>query len=114
MLPVELVAVKAVAGGLFVVAFSLIGEVLQPKRFAGVFSAAPAVAFASLLITSIVKGAAGAIPQTTGMMIGSAAMIVYCAVALFAVARFRALIGSLTAWLAWFAVAGGLYLAFNR
>ncbi len=93
-----------------VVAFSLVGQVLQPKRFAGVFSAAPAVALASLLLTSLVKGSVTAIPQTIGMIIGSAAMILYCAVTLFAVDRFHALVGSLAAWLAWFTVAGGLYL----
>jgi hypothetical protein len=37
-------AVKAVYGGLFVVLFSLIAELLTPKRFAGLFSAAPSVA----------------------------------------------------------------------
>ncbi len=110
MSPVTYVAVKAVVGGLMVVAFSLVGQVLKPKRFAGVFAAAPAVALASLLLTSLVKGPSMAIPQTVGMIIGSAAMIVYCAITLFAVDRFHAAVGSLVAWLAWFAVAGGLYL----
>jgi hypothetical protein len=114
MSPVLLIAIKALAAGLLVVAFSMVGAVLQPKRFAGIFSAAPAVALASLLLTAAFKGAGSAIPQTTGMIIGSVAMIVYCAVTLFTVDRFRALVGSLTAWLAWFAVAGGLYLVLER
>jgi hypothetical protein len=38
--PVVVLAVKALNGGLFVVAFALVGEVLDPKRFAGLFSAA--------------------------------------------------------------------------
>jgi len=114
MSPVLFVAVKALVGGLMVVAFSLIGEVVHPKRFAGVFSAAPAVALASLLLTSLVKGPSMAVPQTMGMIIGGVAMIVYCAVSLFAVDRFKALIGSMTAWLAWFAVAGVLYLVLEH
>lgn len=114
MSPLAFVAIKALVGGLLVVAFSLVGEVLQPKRFAGVFSTAPAVALASLLLTSLVKGPSMAIPPIAGMMTGSAAMIVYCAVSLFAVDRFHALVGSVTAWLAWFAVAGGLYLVLQR
>lgn len=114
MSAITFVAIKAVVGGLLVVVFSLVGQVVQPKRFAGVFSAAPAVALASLLLTSLIKGPSMAIPQTVGMIIGSAAMIVYCAVTLFAVDRFRALVGSLAAWLAWFAVAGGLYLILER
>lgn len=108
------VALKALAGGLLVVAFSLVGEVLQPKRFAGVFSAAPAVAFASLLLTGYLKGPAMGIPQATGMLIGSAGMIVYCVFSLFAVDRFHALVGSIGSWITWFAVAGGLYLLVAR
>ena len=108
------IALKALAGGLLVVAFSLVGQVIQPKRFAGIFSAAPAVALASLLLTAYVKGVAMALPQATGMLVGSAAMIVYCVFTLFAVDRFHALLGSIGAWLAWFAVAGGLYLLVER
>mgnify|MGYP001179684723 CR=1 FL=1 len=114
MSPVVYIALKAVAGGLLVVAFSLVGQVLQPKRFAGVFSAAPAVAFASLLLTSYLKGAGMAIPPTAGMLIGSAGMIVYCVFSLFAVDRFHALVGSIGAWITWFAAAGGLYLLVQR
>jgi hypothetical protein len=55
-----------------------------------------------------------AIPQTAGMLIGSAAMIVYCFFSLFAVDRFHALVGSIGAWITWFAVAGGLYLLVSR
>jgi hypothetical protein len=114
MSAVAYIALKAMAGGLLVVAFSLVGQVIQPKRFAGVFSAAPAVALASLLLTAYVKGVDMAVPQATGMIVGSAGMIVYCIVTLFAVDRFHALVGSIAAWLAWFAVAGGLYLLVER
>ena len=48
--------VKAVNGGLFVVLFSLIAEMLTPKRFAGLFSAAPSVALANLIVVIISKG----------------------------------------------------------
>jgi hypothetical protein len=108
------VALKALAGGLLVVAFSLIGQVVEPKRFAGVFSAAPAVAFASLLLSAYLKGPAMAVPQAAGMLIGSVGMIVYCVFSLFAVDRFHALLGSLGAWITWFAAAGGLYLLLER
>lgn len=114
MSPVLFIGIKALAAGLLVITFSLLGAVLNPKRFAGLFSAAPAVALASLLLTSVVKGPSSAIPQTTGMIMGSLAMIVYCAITLFTVDRFRALLGSVAAWLAWFAVAGGLYLIVER
>jgi uncharacterized membrane protein (GlpM family) len=43
---------KGLAGGTFVVAFALLGSVVKPKRLAGLFSAAPSVAIASLLIAA--------------------------------------------------------------
>lgn len=39
---------KAVIGGALVVAFSLVGESIKPRRLAGIASAAPSVALASL------------------------------------------------------------------
>ena len=108
------IALRSLAGGLAVVAFSLLGQAGHPKRFAGLFSAAPAVAIASLAMTVITKRAAGALPYAQGMLIGSAGMVAYCLVLLFLIARLHALLGSILAWLAWFAVAGGLYLAIGR
>src|SRR5205807_3388129 len=55
--PIVVFAVKAVIGGLAVLGFSVIGEAARPKRFAGLFAAAPSVALASLAITVLSKGA---------------------------------------------------------
>ncbi len=51
-----MLAVKALAGGGLVVAFALLSEALSPKRFAGLFSAAPAVALAGLSVVLLDKG----------------------------------------------------------
>ena len=107
-------AAKALIGGLAVVAFSLVGEAGRPKRFAGLFAAAPSVAIASLAIIVLTKGASGTNPYARGMLIGSAGMVVYCLVSLFLLDRLHALLGSLIAWIAWFAVAGGLYFMVGR
>src|SRR5205807_9417871 len=56
-----------------VVLFALIGEAVKPKRFAGLFAAAPAIALASPLITALARGAPAAVPFTLGMLAGSAA-----------------------------------------
>src|SRR4051794_19032002 len=64
-------AVKALNGGLFVVAFALVGEVLEPKRFAGLFSAAPSVALANLSVTIIDKGPGDARQNAIGMLVGA-------------------------------------------
>jgi hypothetical protein len=107
-------AVKAAFGGLAVLAFSLIGQAGRPKRFAGLFAAAPSVAVASLAVTVLGKGAPGTVPYATGMLIGSAGMLAYCLTSLYLVERLHALAGSIVSWVAWFVVAGGLYLAVGR
>lgn len=45
-----LLAFKALTGGLFVAGFAVVAELLVPKRFAGLFSASPAVALGNLLV----------------------------------------------------------------
>jgi uncharacterized membrane protein (GlpM family) len=109
-----MIAVKGLIGGLAVVAFSLIAECARPKRFAGLFAAAPSVALASLAITAANKSAKGTLPYARGMLIGSAGMFAYCVVSQFLIERLRALAGSIISWLAWFVVAGGLYLLLDR
>ena len=96
------------------VAFSLVAEAGRPKRFAGLFAAAPSVAVASLAVTVLSKGAKSTVPYAEGMLIGSAGMLAYCLVSLYLIDRLHALAGSILSWLAWFAVAGGLYFAFSR
>jgi uncharacterized membrane protein (GlpM family) len=109
-----LIPLKAVVGGIAVVAFSLIGQACHPKRFAGIFSAAPSIALASLAMTAVARGAGATVPYAQGMLIGSAGMVAYCLVSLYLIDRLHALLGSILAWLAWFAVAGSLYLAVGR
>ena len=111
---IPLIGLKALVGGLAVVGFSLVGQAGHPKRFAGLFSAAPSVALASLAMTLVAKGAGATLPYAQGMLIGSAGMIAYCLVSLVLINRLHALVGSILACLAWFAVAGGLYLGVGR
>jgi uncharacterized membrane protein (GlpM family) len=111
---IALIGLKAIVGGLAVVAFSLLGQAGHPKRFAGLFSAAPSVALASLAMTLMTRGPDATVPYAQGMLIGSAGMIAYCVVSLLLIDRLHALLGSVLAWLAWFAVAGGLFLALGR
>jgi hypothetical protein len=108
------IATKTLLGGLAVIGFSLVGHAGQPKRFAGLFSAAPSVALASLAITVVTKGADGAVPYARGMLIGSAGMLAYCLISLFLIERLHALLGSMLVWLIWLAVAGGLYMTVGR
>jgi len=111
---VLVLAIKAVNGGLFVVAFALIGEVLEPKRFAGLFAAAPSVALANLSVTIIDKGPHDARQNVIGMMVGAIALVVFCLVARRSIARFEAAIGSTVACAAWLVSAVSGYLLVLR
>lgn len=95
--------VKAVLGGCTVVAFALLSQTLSPKRFAGIFAAAPAVAIASLSATAGFDGTKPAQRACVGMIAGACGFIGYCLVTPASVGRFGALRGcalSLVAWAA--------------
>jgi uncharacterized membrane protein (GlpM family) len=81
---------KGLAGGLLVVAFALLSQGLSPKRFAGLFSAAPAVALASLTITVLDKGAHDAHESAVGMIAGGVGMVAYAAAVVQLLVRTRA------------------------
>src|SRR3954453_4033085 len=72
------VVLKALAGGLFVLAFAALAQMIMPKRFAGVFSAAPSVALGSLLVTVAFSGAGDVGLAARGMVVGAVAFFVYC------------------------------------
>lgn len=105
MNPVLLLAVRAALGGSFVVVFALIGEAVQPKRFSGIFGAAPSVALANLSLVVAVEGVSKARIESQGMIAGGIAMTLACAVGIYTVRRFHALRGSAAMVLTWIAVA---------
>ena len=104
-----LLGLKAVNGGLFVVVFALVSEVLTPKRFAGLFSAAPSVALANLAVIVAVKGHAEAIASARGMLLGAAAFTASAALGAVVARRRRVRISSLVVCGTWILVAVPLY-----
>ena len=108
---IGLLALRGLAGGTLVVIFALIGEAVSPKAFSGLFSAAPAVAIASLIIIVATEGQAAAQQASTGMVVGGLAMIACCILAAATIPRIRSLKGSLAAWAGWLAADLGLYWA---
>jgi uncharacterized membrane protein (GlpM family) len=88
-----------------VVAFALISESLSPKRFAGLFSAAPAVALAGLAIVLIDKSPHDAHQAAVGMLAGCAGMIAYAAAAIALLRRLRASRAATAALVAWIVAA---------
>jgi uncharacterized membrane protein (GlpM family) len=102
---VLILAIKGLAGGTLVVAFALLSQSLQPKRFAGLFSAAPAVALAGLTITLLDKSAHDAHQSAAGMIAGGVGMAVYAAAVIPLLRRTRPLPASLSAIGVWSVVA---------
>jgi hypothetical protein len=89
--------------------FAVIGQVAKPKAVASLFSAAPSVAVATLAISVISDGTEKAHDAAIGMVPGAVGLAACCVVAAAAIPRFRALRGSLLAWLTCGVVALGLY-----
>lgn len=100
-----ILAVKGLAGGTLVVAFALLSEGLSPKRFAGLFSAAPAVAIAGLAIVLLDKSPHDAHQNAVGMIAGAAGMIAYAAWVVRLLRHSRASMAALVAMAAWLAAA---------
>ena len=107
-----LLAAKAVNGGLFVTAFALVGEMLKPKRFSGLFGAAPSVALANLLVIMLAKGHGPARDNGIGMIVGGAAMALACLAGVVLIRRYRARRGSTMLCGVWLVLAVTLGVAF--
>lgn len=100
---------RFLAGGLFVSAFALLGDMLRPKSFAGLFGAAPSIALATLALTFWKEGNDYAAIEGRSMVLGAVALGVYSVVVCQLLMRLQrsALAATLTATLAWFAVSFG-------
>ncbi len=68
---------RFVVGGLIVSLFAVIGDVLKPKSFAGLFGAAPSVALATLSLTILANGKPYAALEARSMIAGAIAFLVY-------------------------------------
>ena len=102
--------VRFLIGGIVVSAFAMLGDMLRPKSFAGLFAAAPSVALATLGIAIYQHGVGYAAQQTWSMMAGAIALAVYGIVVcqLLMRARLRAAPATLIAIVAWLIVAFSL------
>jgi uncharacterized membrane protein (GlpM family) len=99
------IPLRALAGGLLVVAFALLSEAVKPKRFAGLFSAAPAIAIDSLTVTLSTSTSDEGRDGSLGMLAGSAGMLAYAVVVVALLDQARALVASAAALVAWLAIA---------
>jgi hypothetical protein len=68
---------RFVIGGLVVSSFAVLGAMLKPKSFAGLFSAAPSVALASLGLAVAQHGTSYAAHEARSMVLAALGFILY-------------------------------------
>jgi len=90
----------------------MVTDVLKPKAFAGLFSAAPSVAVASLALSAALMTANKASQSALAMIAGALGMIVFCLVAAVLEKRTGAVVGAGVAWLSWIATAALAFWVF--
>ena len=102
---------RFIVGGAIVSVFAIIGDVLKPKSFAGLFGAAPSVALATLAMTIVSDGRTYAALEGRSMIAGAIAFFVYaCLVSRILMRyKFRAISVTLCSVPVWLGVAGGIY-----
>lgn len=105
------IGLRVVIGGVVVSAFAMLGEMVKPKSFAGLFGSAPSIALATLGLAIIQHGKAYAVVEARSMILGAVAFCVYAAVVSALLLR-----GKWSAWpvttaslIVWFACAFGLW-----
>ena len=110
------IIIRFFVGGLVVSAFALIGDMLRPKSFAGLFGAAPSVALATLGLTFASKGGSVVGLEGRSMVFGSVAMLVYSLLTSQFLRNRKgdALMVAATSCAAWFLAAFGLWGLFLR
>jgi hypothetical protein len=104
--------VRFLVGGVVVSAFAMLGDMLRPKTFAGLFGAAPSVALATLGIAVYRHGAGYAAQQSWAMTAGAVALAVYSVLVcqLLIRARLRVAPATLLSLVVWLMVAFGLLM----
>jgi hypothetical protein len=102
--------IRFVVGGLIVSAFALIGDVLRPKSFAGLFGAAPSIALVTLALAAWQHGGDYAAIESRSMLIGALALCIYSWIVcqLLMRLRYSALGATSMALVVWLSLALGL------
>jgi hypothetical protein len=103
-------ALRFVIGGVIVTLFAILGDVLRPKSFAGLFAAAPSVALATLGLAFWKHGGDYVAIEGRSMVLGTVALAAYSFVVcqLLMRARWSAVRATAAALAIWIVMAAGL------
>jgi Protein of unknown function (DUF3147) len=109
-------AARFLLGGLIVSLFAIIGDVLRPKGFAGLFGAAPSIALATLTLTLLTEGKQYAALEARSMIAGAFAFLPYALACVYLMAKrhWRAAPATLSMLVVWGICAFGLWSLFLR
>jgi uncharacterized membrane protein (GlpM family) len=105
------IVLRFVIGGAIVSAFAVLGDLLRPKSFAGLFGAAPSVALATLALTIAGEGHVYAAEEARSMMGGAIAFFAYACSASYVMMKYRltARVATSVLILLWLGVAIGIW-----
>ncbi len=98
------ILIRFLTGGLVVSTFAIIGDLLKPRSFAGLFGAAPSIALASLGLVIASQGANYAAIEARSMVAGAIAFFFYASWVSWVMMRYQpkpwlATIFSMPLWL---------------
>jgi uncharacterized membrane protein (GlpM family) len=107
---------RFIVGGLVVSFFAVIGDMLKPKSFAGLFGAAPSIALATLSLTIIANGKIYAALEARSMIVGACSFFIYayCCMRLMTKHGVRATPATIAGLAVWLACALGGWFVFLR
>src|ERR1700692_2260769 len=110
------ILVRFLVGGAVVSVFAIIGDLLKPKSFAGLFGAAPSVALATLGLTIATEGSRYAALEARSMIAGAIAFLAYACCVMHLMFRFKPPTMLLTSALLfiWVASALGIWFVLLR
>ena len=95
---------RFLVGGTLVSLFAVLGDLLKPKSFAGLFGAAPSVALATLGLSIVTDGKLYASLEARSMILGALAFFLYLCLCIRLLvlhewSAARASLSSLTLWI---------------
>lgn len=107
---------RTLIGGIVVAAFAQLGDLFKPKRFAGLFGAAPSVALASLALLASKEGNEYAATGARSMMVGAIAFLVYACGVSWLMLRYKpsAMWLTLAMLPAWLGISFGVWFVWLR
>ena len=110
------IILRFLIGGTVVSVFALIGDLLRPKSFAGLFGAAPSIALATLGLTVASNGRWYAATEARSMVAGAVAFFLYASLvsSLTMRHRWKALAATSSSIVLWFVAAFGLWWIWLR